>query len=186
MTPIEIHRLAGAIATLRPDWPAQSLQAFIQRNLAHRAYRDAAVALTACALDPDTSTPARVLEAGPWWTMAGTRDVPTARNDCPEHPYAALRVDAHTGQQSCAGCWANTHGTDGSPQPLRRRGTPPTDEQRAQIRGDIHRTRETPPAARAPLPDSPARDAARREVAAAVTASGTATPSTATGGLRGE
>lgn len=67
MTPIELHRLAGAVAILRPDWPAASLQTFLERNLAHRPLRDATVALIACALDPATSTPARVLEPGPWW-----------------------------------------------------------------------------------------------------------------------
>lgn len=63
----ETTRLAAAINALRPDWPQASLVTFITRDLATRAYRDAAVALTYVAADPATQTPKRVLEAGPWW-----------------------------------------------------------------------------------------------------------------------
>lgn len=104
MTPIQLHRLAGAIATLRPDWPPQSIQTFLEKHFTHRPLRDIAVALTYVAVDPTTTTPARVLEAGPWWQSAATRDVPTAVNDCPTHPHTALWVDNRTSASECSGC----------------------------------------------------------------------------------
>jgi hypothetical protein len=108
------------------------VQTFLERNLAHRPYRDAAIALVAVAVDPHTETPARVLEPGPWWQAASTRDVPTTRNTCELHPPAGIRVDSHTGQQTCGGCWADAHGNPDSGIP-ERRGVPPTPEVRAQL-----------------------------------------------------
>jgi hypothetical protein len=64
----DVERLAAAVNALRPDWPVRSLITFITRDLGHRAVRDAAVALAWIACDPDTQTPKRVLEQGPWWT----------------------------------------------------------------------------------------------------------------------
>lgn len=72
----ELRRLAHAINEHRPDWPIASLRTFIGKNLSNRTYRDASVALTwiACDMKPDgspaSSTPKRVLEAGPWWQAA--------------------------------------------------------------------------------------------------------------------
>ena len=76
MTRDEIERLAHAINQLRPDWPIASLRTGITRDLGTRAYRDAAIALTWVACDPTSRTPARVLEAGPWWlaTQVDTSD----------------------------------------------------------------------------------------------------------------
>ena len=70
MIPAEIDRLASAINQLRPDWPTLSLRTFISTNLADRHYRDAIIALGWVAADPATHTPARALEAGPWWRAA--------------------------------------------------------------------------------------------------------------------
>lgn len=88
LSQVEAHRLAGAINQLRPEWPLASLSTFIHKNLAARAYRDAAVALTWVACDPQTLTPARVLEAGPWWkaTQAQDATVSAISHSCPEHP----------------------------------------------------------------------------------------------------
>jgi hypothetical protein len=84
----ETHRLTAAINALRPDWPLASLSSWIRNNLADRAYRDAAVALAWVATDPETTTPGRVLEAGPWWraVMADKGTVSTITHRCPEHP----------------------------------------------------------------------------------------------------
>ena len=84
----EAARLAAAINALRPEWPAQSLLTFIGKHLQHRAYRDAAVALTWVACDTATLTPARVLEAGPWWnaTTAQAATLSAHTHRCPEHP----------------------------------------------------------------------------------------------------
>lgn len=89
----QVERLAAATNALRPDWPIPSLRTLIAGKLGHRAYTDAAIALTWIATDPDTRTPARVTEAGPWWTVAvaasRTPDQPdgvTPRDRCPYHP----------------------------------------------------------------------------------------------------
>ena len=67
MNRTEVERLAGMANKLRPDWPWNALCTFIEGHLTDRAYRDVAVALAFVACDPDTRTPKRVLEAGPWW-----------------------------------------------------------------------------------------------------------------------
>lgn len=64
----EIGRVAAAINQLRPDWPTASIRTLLQRpTLATRPRRDVALALTWVACDSTTQTPARILEAGPWW-----------------------------------------------------------------------------------------------------------------------
>lgn len=89
MNQTEVERLAAAVAELRTDWPVGSLRTFIARDLSHRAYRDVAVAFAWIATDPDTQTPKRVLEAGPWWaaTQATTGD---------RHPATVRYSDACT------------------------------------------------------------------------------------------
>ncbi len=73
----EIERLAAAAHELRPDWPIRSLCTWLQTTHAARAYRDVAVALACIATDPQTRTPRRMDETGPWWSAAqaatGTR-----------------------------------------------------------------------------------------------------------------
>lgn len=69
MNEIEAHRIAAALNQLRPDWPVSSLKTLLAKPmLANRHRRDVAVALTWVACDSASKTPARVLEAGPWWT----------------------------------------------------------------------------------------------------------------------
>lgn len=70
MNPNDAARLAAIINGIHPEWPNASLLTFITRNLANRPYPDAVVAFVACAIDPDTKTPARLLENGPWWKAA--------------------------------------------------------------------------------------------------------------------
>jgi len=79
----DIERLAAALNQLRPDWPTTSLRTFIAKNLATRAKRDVAVALTWVACEPNTASPARVLENGPWWKAAGVTGELTARHPTP-------------------------------------------------------------------------------------------------------
>ena len=66
----EIERIAAAVNVLRPDWPTSSLRTFIASRLGSRPRRDVAVALVWVACEPATTTPARVLEIGPWWQAA--------------------------------------------------------------------------------------------------------------------
>lgn len=87
-TTTELERLAAAANALRPDWPTRSVLTTLTRDHAHRAYRDLAVALAWVAADPDTKTPARLAESGPWWaaTEGGepTR-LPPRRVPCDTH-----------------------------------------------------------------------------------------------------
>ncbi len=66
----ETERIAAAMHQLRPDWPVSSLRTLIAKKLADRPRRDVAVALAWVACEPNSATPARVLEAGPWWRAA--------------------------------------------------------------------------------------------------------------------
>ncbi|WP_330473800.1 hypothetical protein [Terrabacter sp. C0L_2] len=88
MNQVEAHRLAAAVSQLRPDWPVASLSSWITKNLTERPYRDAAVALAWVAADPATTTPGRVLEAGPWWraVVADKGTVSAVTTRCPDHP----------------------------------------------------------------------------------------------------
>ena len=75
----EISRIAAAISDLRPDWPAASIRSLLHKpELRNKPRRDVAVALAWVACETDTKTPARVLEAGPWWRAAAVEgDVTT-------------------------------------------------------------------------------------------------------------
>lgn len=66
----DIERIAAAVNVLRPDWPTQSLRTFISNNLADRPRRDVMVAFAWISCEPNTSKPARILAAGPWWKAA--------------------------------------------------------------------------------------------------------------------
>jgi hypothetical protein len=71
-------RLAAIINCIRPDWPQASLTTAIVKHLSHRPFRDVLIALAWVAADPNTQTPARVLEQGPWWdaVAAGNNQAP--------------------------------------------------------------------------------------------------------------
>lgn len=102
MNQTEITRLVAAAASLRPDWPHSSLLTFITQELAGRPYRDAAVALTWVATDPDTKTPRRVLEAGPWWqaiadpSQRGATPDLSKGHKCQSCPGWVVPGDGHT------------------------------------------------------------------------------------------
>lgn len=76
----EIERIASAMHALRPDWLASSLRTLIAKKLADRPRRDVAVALTWIACEPNSHTPARVLESGPWWKAAGVEGTASQRD----------------------------------------------------------------------------------------------------------
>lgn len=74
----EISRIAAAISDLRPDWPAASIRSLLKRpELKNKPRRDVAVALVWVACEADTKTPARVIEAGPWWKAANAESAGT-------------------------------------------------------------------------------------------------------------
>jgi len=67
----EKDRIAAALHQLRPDWPTKSIRTLLDKpQIADRPRRDVVVALGWVACETATATPARVLEAGPWWRAA--------------------------------------------------------------------------------------------------------------------
>ena len=85
----ELQRLAAMTNQLRPEWPVKSLVTLITRDHAARPYRDLAVALAWIATDARTKTPARLSEAGPWWTATSMTEgagPSQSRMRCVTHP----------------------------------------------------------------------------------------------------
>jgi hypothetical protein len=95
----ERQRLAGMGNALRPDWPTASLYTHLTREHSNRSYRDLAVALAWIATDPDTKTPARLAEPGPWWTATRPVGTTVARHHlCPRCREPHPPTEACTGQ----------------------------------------------------------------------------------------
>ena len=91
----EIQRIAAAVNMLRPEWPIPSLITFLSTDLGHRAFRDVAVAMAWIACEPETRTPKRALEAGPWWaTLAGNGDRPVVVADMGDLCHTCRRTEA--------------------------------------------------------------------------------------------
>jgi hypothetical protein len=65
LTRNEAERLAAAIHCLRPEWPTSSLLTFLSKRK-DRALLDITVQLAWVAQLPESKTPARVDEDGPW------------------------------------------------------------------------------------------------------------------------
>jgi hypothetical protein len=74
----ERQRLAGMGSALRPDWNIRSIYGLLTDDpgLIRRSYRDLATAAAACWTDPDTKTPKRLTEPGPWWAATATTSTP--------------------------------------------------------------------------------------------------------------
>jgi hypothetical protein len=101
----DIDLIASALNRLRPDWPMKSIRTLIATRLADRPMRDVAVALTWVACEPNSSTPARVLEAGPWWRAVAIEGQANRRE-----PYDAARFCGICNQPEdrCRRVWAPT------------------------------------------------------------------------------
>lgn len=69
-------RIATAINVIRPEWPIASIVTLIGQRHQHRIAADVAAALAWVAIDPDSRTPGRIDEAGPWWPSAVGRAQP--------------------------------------------------------------------------------------------------------------
>jgi hypothetical protein len=99
---VELERLAGAVAKLRPEWTAKSVRTYLETHHADRAFADLAVALVAIAVDPKSKTPARISEHGPWWTAAYVAS--TDGTPAPRHPMCERHPDEPAGR--CGRCAA--------------------------------------------------------------------------------
>jgi hypothetical protein len=100
----DAHRLAAMAHALRADWPLRSLVTFIERDLAARAFRDIAVALAYVACEPNSATPKRLLEAGPWWRAASAPSDQTWR---PPRKDECCPVHLGSWAGNCSGCAAD-------------------------------------------------------------------------------
>lgn len=120
MNRTEVERLAKAANGLRPDWPWNSLVTFIETHLTDRAYRDVATAIAYVCADPETRTPKRVLEPGPWWNVG------LAGQDRPTEPGIVTYCEHGQPGTTCPTCHPRT-GT----------GATRTPEQRAAIQQAI-------------------------------------------------
>lgn len=86
LTRHEAERLAASIHAIRPEWPVGSLLTFIKRHET-KPLLDLSLGLMWVALLPDTKTPARVDEQGPWkYVVTNSAIAPSVRyaepDDC--------------------------------------------------------------------------------------------------------
>lgn len=76
----EIGRIAAAMNQARPDWPLKQLKTLLaDARMVDRPRRDVFVALAWIASEPNSASPYRVLESGPWWRAAGVEGATTRR-----------------------------------------------------------------------------------------------------------
>ncbi len=101
----EAQRIAAAMHQLRPDWPAASLLTLIRKNLIDRPRRDVTVALAWVACETNTHTPARVLEAGPWWQAEGYEGTTARRH----HQACDVCQICNHPPADCARIWSGEH-----------------------------------------------------------------------------
>lgn len=117
LTEYEVERLALCANALRPDWPVNSLRTLLSLPaFGNKSRRDIAVALTWVACESKTKTPARVLEAGPWWKAAAVEDKHDAMLFPPRRDQEC-RMHAGEWPENCRGC--ATDKLAGDPPPKR-------------------------------------------------------------------
>jgi hypothetical protein len=105
----QIQKLATAANLLRPDWPTNSLVTYLMKAHAARPFQDLATALTFIALDPETKSPARLEQNGPWWkavqVAAGSGPV-TATPGPGDEPACDRVGHEHELARNCRACAA--------------------------------------------------------------------------------
>jgi len=146
-----VHEARAALG--HTPWDEPGIAAAI-RQLSHVSLADQLIAFGRAVADPTNETPAAALHTNnrawdsDWW------------HPCKTHPDCRAR----TPDGECANCRADRLGTDGQPQPLRRHGTPPDPQLRAQMLTEIRRPHPIPRPER-PKPDhSEAMARARAEL----------------------
>jgi len=92
MNKTEMACLSAALNQLRPDWQLASIKRVIWDSFRDRAYRDAALVLVWVAVDPETRTPARAAQPGPWWQATRPAGDPGAPQPDPIHSAEICRV----------------------------------------------------------------------------------------------
>jgi hypothetical protein len=79
----------------------RSLTTLIRDKLGDRPRRDVAIALTWVACESGSHTPARVLEAGPWWQAVGRFDDTAKRSPRPEEACRTCGRWMHAADAAC-------------------------------------------------------------------------------------
>ena len=103
----EIDRIAAGMNQLRPDWPVRQLTTLLKdTRMVDRPRRDVAVALAWVACEPRTSTPYRVLEAGPWWKAAGIEGSAHVREVLNPAERCGICSERH---DRCRSIWVDDH-----------------------------------------------------------------------------
>lgn len=104
----DIARIADGFHRLRPDWPVRQLTTLLgSAGLRDRPRRDVLVALAWVAAESGTSTPYRVLEAGPWWRAAAVDGQVTSNRDNPEPSERCTTCSLSRAR--CRQLWAGDH-----------------------------------------------------------------------------
>lgn len=94
----QARALAYLLNQIRPDWPAPSLLALMEKNREVPSLGALVIAATTKALEPTCQTPAPIFAAGNHWPEAARADLPPPE-ECP----------THTGKprHNCGGCRAD-------------------------------------------------------------------------------
>lgn len=100
--------IAAAMHSLRPEWRTDSLLTFLEKHHADRPFRHLAVAATAIAVDPRTTTPLLLNSQGHWWAAAsaGTKAASLSVLG-PQHSRCELPGHEHQLAHNCAACRAD-------------------------------------------------------------------------------
>lgn len=162
----EAGRIAAAMNQARPDWPLRQLATLLKdERIANRPRRDVFVALAWVASEPNSASPYRVLEAGPWWRAAGVEGSANGRKTGP--------ICVHCGemQGQCEVRWVGDHKFEEPNAWMRRRITDPeqiakAQEYARQAIGDAKEARQPEP--KPETPSSPEVDRLRAAKVAGV------------------
>ncbi|MFC0626147.1 hypothetical protein [Kribbella deserti] len=125
----QLERLAAMANALRPDWPTGSVLTHLKANHGTRPYQDLAIAIAWIATDPDTATPARLAEAGPWWQATQPHPPPTTKK-----PPTRGAIDIHGRCQTCGGLH-HPNAPHDAPKTPTEDAPPDYHQARAQLRG---------------------------------------------------
>lgn len=170
----EAERIAGALNIARPDWPKASILTMIRKNLMSRPRRDVFVALAWVASEPNSHTPARVLESGPWWRAAAVE------NPSPQGKRGPICLHCGFERSDCETRWNGEHAFEGPDDWMRRRLPDEVAAKRVErMREDIHEAKAAvipEPADKPETPPNPNVDRLRQVTAAPVPDTHAATP----------
>lgn len=119
-TQVELERIAGAVAKLRPEWSARAVRTYLEAKHADRAYADLAVALVVVACDPTSQTPARLDTHGPWWLATRVNVGQTTPDVGPGRgiPACTRPGHEHEAAHACRCCRAEAIAVDDEPEPV--------------------------------------------------------------------